>query len=81
MDDGANLFLKEGFFDPDRQKEAPTELVKECMKDITRITGIENDEHASNNLDDSHAVRARTELIERIVACVVQRYGSQMQMR
>lgn len=74
--DGSSLFLKEGFFNPDRQQEATTDTVKESMKAITEITGIENEECASNSLCDPLALQARGRLIERIVASVIRRHTS-----
>lgn len=79
MDDAANSFLNERFFRPNRRKEVLTKLVKECMKDTSRISGIEKDEDASNNPDDPHALWVRTELLQRIVVGVVKRNGSLMQ--
>lgn len=37
-----DVFRKEGFFDADRQREAPTETVGRYMKELANLTGIES---------------------------------------
>lgn len=48
-----HVFHKEGFFDPDRQREAPTETVGRYMKELANLTGIV--EHGYGHLVDTIA--------------------------
>ncbi|CDF37667.1 WD40-repeat containing protein [Chondrus crispus] len=65
-DEGKNIFEVEKFFSEKRQREASTELVKRELQELADITGIENDEEATNDLEDEFGHLARENLVKRV---------------
>ncbi|CDF40019.1 WD40-repeat containing protein, partial [Chondrus crispus] len=67
---GKNIFEAEKFYSEKRQREASTEMVKRELQELADITGIENDEEATNLPEDSFGHLARRELVERVFLAV-----------
>ncbi|CDF38694.1 WD40-repeat containing protein [Chondrus crispus] len=65
-DEGKNLFQVEKFFSVERQLEASTATVKRELQELAGITGIENDERATNLLEDEFGHDAREHLVKRV---------------
>ncbi|CDF39472.1 WD40-repeat containing protein [Chondrus crispus] len=68
--EGNNIFEVEKFFSEERQGEASTEMVKRELQELADITGIENDEKATNRLEDEFSHLARKQLVERVFLAV-----------
>ncbi|CDF37505.1 WD40-repeat containing protein [Chondrus crispus] len=68
--EGNNIFEVEKFFSEERQCEASTEMVKRELQELADITGIENDEKATNRLEDEFSHLARKQLVERVFLAV-----------
>ncbi|CDF33986.1 WD40-repeat containing protein [Chondrus crispus] len=65
-DEGNNIFEVEKFFSEERQREASTDMVKRELQELAGITGIENDERATNLPGDVFGHDARANLVERV---------------
>ncbi|CDF38850.1 WD40-repeat containing protein [Chondrus crispus] len=64
--EGKNIFEVEKFFSEERQCEASTDTVKGELQELAGITGIENDERATNLPGDAFGHLARANLVERV---------------
>ncbi|CDF34807.1 WD40-repeat containing protein [Chondrus crispus] len=65
-DERKNMFEVEKFFSDERQREASTDMVKRELQELAGITGIENDERATNLPGDAFGHLARANLVERV---------------
>lgn len=81
LEDGRNIFVKEGFDLESGQRGAGKDNLEVVKESMSLITGIENEEGASDDIRDEFAALARGDLVKRTAMWVAKKLDERKRER